>query len=494
MYQGNNPLMLMDLYELTMAQAWFDQGRKDDQACFDMFFRRVPENGGYAIMGGVEDLVKFLSNIKFSEADLAYLASTNYFNADFLDYLRHMQFTCSVYAAREGSVVFPHEPLVKVVGPIVQAQIIETMILLLVNHQSLIATKASRLRQVAGDKLVLEFGARRAQGYSAALMGARAAYIGGIDGSSCLAAGEIFNVPVGGTMAHSFVQSFSDEYAAFSAYAKSFPDNCVLLVDTYNTLASGVPNAIRVQKEVLTPLNKRLKGIRIDSGDLTWLSQEARKMLDANGMQDVQISVSNSLDEYIIRDLTIQGAQIDNFGVGERLITAKNEPVFGGVYKLSAIRANETEKWQARMKISDNLEKVTNPGNKRVLRFYDATTHKAMADLMLLQEEDLSPYMEGKEIEIFDPIQTWKRKLLSGYYVRDMLEPLLDKGQLVAQKYSLQEIRDFCKTELESLWPSIKRFENPQNYYVDLSQTLWNVKHDFLQEHTKFARNKVDNN
>lgn len=489
MYQGNNPLMLMDLYELTMAQAWFDRGCKDVEACYDMFFRRVPENGGYAIMGGVEELVKFLSNIRFETEDLDYLASTGHFHKDFLNYLRDMKFTCSVYAAREGSVVFPHEPLVKVVGPIIQAQIIETMILLLVNHQSLIATKASRLRQVAGDKTVLEFGARRAQGYSAALLGARAAYIGGIDGSSCLAAGEFFDVPVGGTMAHSFVQSFPSEYEAFAAYAASFPDDCILLVDTYNTLASGVPNAIKVQQNVLSPLNKRLKGIRIDSGDLTWLSQEARKLLDAAGMSDVKISVSNSLDEYIIRDLTIQGAKIDSFGVGERLITAKNEPVFGGVYKLAAIRLQGDDKWQPRMKISDNSEKVTNPGNKRVLRFYDGDNGKALADLLLLQEEDLSIYERGQEIEIFDPLQTWKRKWLYDYKVRDMLEPLLVKGKMVAATYTLQEIRKFCQDELNSLWPSIKRFENPQTYYVDLSQTLWNVKHDFLQEHTKLIRN-----
>lgn len=483
-YQMNR-IMLMDLYELTMAQAWFDQGLGDLEACFDVFFRKVPENGGYAIMGGIEDLVQYLQEIKFSPDNLSYLKSTNLFHDDFLNYLRDMDFTCSVYAVREGSVIFPNEPIVKVVGPIIQAQIVETMILLLVNHQSLISTKASRLRLAAGKRQVLEFGARRAQGYTAALMGARAAYIGGMDGSSCLASGEFFQVPVGGTMAHSFVQSFPTEYEAFVAYAKSFPENAVLLVDTYSVLNSGLPNAIRVHKEVLAPMGKKLKGIRIDSGDLTWLSQEARKRLDAAGLSDVKITVSNSLDEYIIRDLQMQGAMIDAYGVGERLITAHNEPVFGGVYKLSGIRRKGEPHFEPKMKISENHEKVTNPGSKTLLRFYDNETDKAMADLILLEDEDLQPYYHGQEIEIFDPIQTWKRKILHNYRVRRMLEPLMENGRVVAKSYSLQELRDFCQQEMASLWPSIKRFENPQTYYVDLSPRLWQVKHEFLEKHSK---------
>lgn len=479
----DNRIMLMDLYELTMAQAWLDQGKEDLEACFEVFFRKVPEDGGYAIMGGVEDLVNFLQETKFTEENLQYLASTGLFNSRFLDYLRHMDFRCSVYAVKEGSVVFPREPLVKVVGPIIQAQILETMILLLVNHQSLISTKASRLRLVAGKRQVLEFGARRAQGYTAALMGARAAYIGGMDGSSCLASGEFYHVPVGGTMAHSFVQSFPTEYDAFVAYADSFPDNTVLLVDTYNVLKSGVPNAILVEKNVLAPKGKHLKGIRIDSGDLTWLTQEARKMLDAAGLTDVKITVSNSLDEYIIRDLQMQDAKIDSYGVGERLITARNEPVFGGVYKLTGIRKAGEKNFTPKMKISENPEKTTNLGEKNLLRFYDLETGKAMADLILLADEDLTPYYQGEAVEIFDPVQTWKRKTLTNYRVRNMLEPLMEKGVVVAKKYSLPELREFCRQELETLWPTIKRFENPQTYYVDLSAKLWQVKDEFLRSH-----------
>lgn len=482
-YQQNR-IMLMDLYELTMAQAWFDQGLSDLEACFDVFFRKVPENGGYAIMGGVEDLVQYLQETSFTEENLTYLASTGLFHAEFLNYLRTMDFKCSVSAVREGSVVFPRETIVKVTGPIVQAQMLETMILLLVNHQSLIATKASRLRLAAGKRQILEFGARRAQGYTAALLGARAAYIGGMDGSSCLASGEFFNVPVGGTMAHSFVQSFPTEYEAFVAYAKCFPDNTVLLVDTYNVLESGLPNAIRVHKEVLAPMGKKLKGIRIDSGDLTWLSQEARKRLDAVGLTEVQITVSNALDEYIIRDLQMQDAKIDAYGVGERLITARNEPVFGGVYKLSGIKRKGEQNFEPKMKISENHEKVTNPGSKNLLRFYDKETGMAQADLMLLADEDLQNYYKGQEFEIFDPEQTWKRKTLRNYRVRNMLEPLMVEGRVVAKSYSLQEIRDFCQQEIASLWPSIKRFENPQTYYVDLSPKLWQVKHEFLEKHS----------
>lgn len=483
-YQQNR-IMLMDLYELTMAQAWFDQNLCDLEACFDVFFRKVPEDGGYAIMAGIEDLVQYLQETHFNEENLAYLASTGLFHADFLNYLRNLDFKCSVFAVREGSVVFPHEPIVKVIGPIIQAQMLETMILLLVNHQSLIATKASRLRLAAGKRRVLEFGARRAQGYTAALLGARAAYIGGIDGSSCLASGEYFNVPVGGTMAHSFVQSFPTEYEAFAAYAKCFPDNTVLLLDTYNVLESGLPNAIKVHKEVLAPMGKKLNGIRIDSGDLAWLSQETRKRLDAAGLPDVKITVSNSLDEYLIRDLQMQDAKIDAYGVGERLITARNEPVFGGVYKLAGIRKKGEKAFEPKMKISENHEKVTNPGNKNLLRFYDRETGMALADLMLLVDEPLQDYYNGQEFEIFDPVQTWKRKTLSNYRVRNMLEPLMEQGQVVAKNYSLQDTRDFCQQEVASLWPSVKRFENPQSYYVDLSPRLWQIKQAFLEKHSK---------
>ena len=382
-----------------------------------------------------------------------------------------------MWAIPEGTPIFPNEPIVKVRGPIIQAQMIETMILVTINHQSLIATKTARIVRAAKGRPVLEFGSRRAQGYDAAVLGARAAYIAGASGTSCTLCGEHFDIPTLGTMAHSWVQAFANERAAFAAYAHSFPNDTVLLVDTYNVLKSGIPNAILTAKEILIPAGHRLKGIRIDSGDLAYLTVKAREMLDEAGLEDCKITVSNALDEYIIRDLIQQGAAIDSFGVGERLITSRAEPVFGGVYKLAAIEENG--QIIPRMKFSENAVKITNPGNKAVWRLYDRSTGKAMADVITLADEhidDQLPY------EIFDPLHTWKKKTLTHFTPRQLLEPLFVQGKLVAQPRSIEEIRTACASELDRLWESLKRFENPQSYYVDLSRALWETRNDLLNQ------------
>lgn len=477
-YNGVNHTMLTDYYELTMSQAYFDQGIHEKIAYFDLFFRRVPEQGGYAVMAGVEQMVEYLENLSFTDEDIQYLRSMRHFSEDFLDYLRNMQFSCDVWAIPEGTPLFPAEPIVKVRGPLIQAQMIETMLLLTINHQSLIATKAARIVRAAGGRTVMEFGARRAQGSDASVLGARAAYIGGANGTSCTLAGRRFGVPLSGTMAHSFVQSFDSEYEAFLAYAHSFPKETVLLVDTYNTLQSGVPNAIRIHNEYLKPRGERLRGIRIDSGDLTYLTNEARKMLDAAGLEDAIIILSNSLDEFVIENLLVQGAQVDSFGVGERLITSRAEPVFGGVYKLSAVE-DEQGNILPKMKISDNVEKMTNPGSKELYRFYDRDSGMALADLVTLEGEHIQP---NEPYEIFDPVQTWKRKTLTNFTVRPLLKSVFIQGACVYEPRSLDEIRNYCRDQLGTLWDSIRRFENPQIYYVDLSQELWDLKQDILHE------------
>lgn len=475
---GRNLSMLTDYYELTMSRGYFENGLVDKIGYFDLYFRQVPEGGGYAVMAGVEQMIEYLENLKFTEENLSYLKATGDFSPEFLDYLRQFKFECDVWAIPEGTPLFPGEPIVKVRGPIIQAQMIETMLLLTINHQSLIATKTARIVRAAKGRPVMEFGARRAQGYDASVFGARAAYIGGAAGTSCTICGELFGIPLSGTMAHSFVQLFETEYEAFEAYAKAYPDKTVLLVDTYNTLKSGVPNAIKLFKEYLEPRGERLKGIRIDSGDLTYLSQEARRMLDEAGLTDCKIIVSNALDEYIIRDLLSQGAMIDSFGVGERLITSRAEPVFGGVYKLSAVE--EDGEVHPRMKVSDNIEKMTNPSNKEVWRFYERKTGKAMADVITIAGETID---ETKDYEIFDPIMTWKRKMLTDFTVRPLLEPIFKNGVCVAKRRSIEEIRNYCAEQLDSLWESVKRFENPQEYFVDLSQDLWDLKQALLKEH-----------
>lgn len=474
----NNFSMLTDFYELTMAKGYLDHGLEEQIAYFDLFFRQVPEQGGYAIMAGIEQMIDYLDDLHFTEDDIAYLRGTQTFDERFLEHLTHFAFTCDVWAIPEGTPIFPGEPLVKVRGPILQAQMIETMLLATINHQSLIATKTARIVRAAKGRPVLEFGSRRAQGYDAAVLGARAAYIAGVAGTSCTMCGQQFGLPVSGTMAHSWVQLFDSEYESFKAYAESYPGKTILLVDTYNVLKSGIPNAIRVGEEVLAPLGERLAGIRIDSGDLTYLTQEARRMLDDAGMTDCKITVSNALDEYLIRDLILQGACIDMFGVGERLITSRAEPVFGGVYKLSAIEKNG--EIIPKMKISENVGKITTPCSKETFRFYDKASGKALADVITVSGENID---ESEPYVIFDPIQTWKKKTLTHFTARKILEPIYIGGECVYQNPTMDEMRAYCAKEVESLWESVKRFENPQTYYVDLSQKLWQVRNDILHQH-----------
>lgn len=472
-----NLTMLVDFYELTMANGYLDNEVGNKTVYFDMFFRRIPDGGGYCIMSGVEQMIEYITNLKFFEEDIEYLRAQNMFSEEFLDYLKNFKFSCDIWAVPEGTPVFPGEPLVIVKGPAIQAQFIETMILLTINHQTLIATKASRICTAAKDKPVIELGSRRAQGYDGAIYGARAAIIGGCTATACTLSAEVFDIPAVGTMAHSWVQLYDTEYDAFKAWAKTYPENCILLVDTYNVLKSGIPNAIKVFNEVLKPLNIRPKGVRIDSGDITYLSKKVRKMLDDAGYEDVKITISNSLDEYIIKSVLDNGAKIDSFGVGERLITARSEPVFGGVYKLVAVE-NEG-KIVPKIKISENAEKITNPGFKQVYRIFDKNSHKAIADLIALGDEIVD---ENKSLTIFNPVYTWKRKKLHRFYVKPLLSPIFVKGELVYQNPSTLEIRDYCKEQLATLWPEVRRLENPHTYYVDLSKKLWDLKESMLTE------------
>ena len=475
-----NLTMLVDFYELTMANGYFNKGVENRIAYFDMYFRRVPDGGGYCIMAGVEQLIQYLSNLKFTSSDIDYLRSKDIFSEEFLEYLADFNFCCDVWAIPEGNPVFPNEPLVIVKGPVVQAQFVETMILLTINHQTLIATKANRICRAAEGKTVMEFGSRRAQGYDGAIYGARASIIGGCDSTACTIADKYFNVPAVGTMAHSWVQLFDTEYESFKAWAETYPDNCSLLIDTYNVLKSGLPNAIKVFDEVLKPLGKRPKGIRIDSGDITYLTKKCRKALDEAGYPDCKIIISNSLDEHIIRDVLNQGACIDSFGVGERLITAKSEPVFGGVYKLVAVEKENVI--IPKIKISENNEKITNPGFKKIYRLFDKDTNVAIADVLALSDEVID---DSKEYEIFDPIHTWKRKKITNFYVKDLLVKIFDKGKLVYTSPSVLEIKEFAKSETNKLWPEILRFENPHTYYVDLSTKLWSLKQKLLLNQSK---------
>lgn len=476
LHDSRNLTMLTDFYELTMANGYFKNGFKDTIAYFDMFFRTMPDGGGYVIMAGVEQLVDYFRNLSFSKKDIDYLRGKG-FSEDFLDYLANFRFACDVWAVPEGTPIFPGEPIVKVKGPVIQAQFVETMVLLTINHQSLIATKANRVVRAAQGRAVMEFGSRRAQGFDGAVYGARAAYIGGCAGTACTISDEMFGIPALGTMAHSWVQLFDSEYDAFKAYAEEYPDACTLLVDTYNVLHSGVPNAIKVFDEVLAPMGKRPKGIRIDSGDIAYLSRKARKMLDGAGYPDCSIVASNSLDEYIIRDMLLQGAKVDSFGVGERLITSSSSPVLGGVYKLCAVEKDG--EIIPKIKLSENVQKITTPGNKRVYRLYDRESGKAAADLITLASEtvdDSLPY------ELFDPDFTWKRKTLTNYTARELLEPLFRKGECVYKERNIEEIKSYCREQIDTLWDEVTRFENPHNYYVDLSQQLWDVKHELLRK------------
>jgi len=467
-----NNTLLTDFYELTMANGYFELGMKDEIAYFDMFFRSVPDEGGYAIVAGLEQLVEYIQDLRFTEEDIEFLRSKNCFSEGFLEYLRTMKFECDVWAVPEGTPVFPFEPLVTIRGPIIQAQLIETFLLLTINHQTLIATKANRMVRAANGRTLMEFGSRRAQGASAAVLGARAAFIGGAVGTACTIAERDYGIPALGTMAHSWVQSFDTEYEAFSKFAELYPDNCTLLVDTYDVLKSGVPTAIRVFQEK----KPKKMGIRIDSGDMTYLSREARRMLDDAGFQDCIIVASNSFDEYIIRGVVNEGACIDSFGVGERLITAKSQPVFGGVYKLAAIEKDG--EIIPKIKVSENPGKITNPGYKKLYRFFNKKNGRAIADYITLADE---PAPDGTPFEIFDPVHVWKRKLVEDYECKELQVQIFDKGELVYELPDLKSINAFCKKQIEMLWSEIKRFDNPQSYYVDLSQKLWDLKQDLLK-------------
>ena len=471
-----NLTMLTDFYELTMADGYFETGMAEDIAYFDMFFRKVPDGGGFAIMAGLEQTIDYLKNLKFTEEDIEYLRSKNMFCEEFLEYLRNFEFKCDVWAVPEGTPIFPHEPIVTVRGPVMQAQFIETMVLLTINHQSLIATKANRIVRAAKGRPVMEFGTRRAHGAEAAIFGARAAYIGGCAGTACTIADRDYGIKALGTMAHSWVQMFPDEYTAFKKYAEIYPQNCTLLVDTYNVLKSGVPAAIKVFKE----MKPESMGIRIDSGDVTYLTKKARKMLDDAGLQDCKIVVSNSLDEYIIRDVILEGACIDSFGVGERLITAKSEPVYGGVYKLAALETNG--ELIPKIKISENVEKITNPGFKGLFRLYDKTTGKARGDVITVAGETIP---EQDEYVIFDPNAVWKKTRVTNYTVRNLQVPIFKEGKCVYESPSIEEIKAYCKEQVDTLWDETLRFENPQTYYVDLSQKLWDMKNRLLEEHSE---------
>lgn len=474
---SRNLTMLTDFYEITMANGYFENGIGEKTAVFDMFFRKIPDDGGFAVMAGLEQLIDYIKGLRFSKDDIEYLRSKGIFSEEFLEYLRSFEFTCDVWAIPEGTPIFPGEPIVTVKGPCIQAQFIETMVLLTINHQSLIATKANRIVRAAEGRGVMEFGSRRAQGYDGAVLGARAAYIGGCIGTACTLSDKAYGIPALGTMAHSWIQMFDSELEAFRAYAKIYPEGCTLLVDTYNVLKEGVPNAITVFKE-LVAAGHRPAGIRIDSGDITYLSKAARKMLDDAGFDYCKIVASNSLDEYIIRDLIRQGAKIDSFGVGERLVTSKSEPVFGGVYKLAAVI--EGEEVIPKIKLSENVSKITTPHFKEPYRLYDNKTGKAIADVITLKGEEIDT---TRPYTIFDPEHPYKRKTLTDFTAKRLQEQIFRGGKCVYTCPTVETIRDYCREQLDTIWDEVKRFENPHLYYVDLSQKLWDVKNELLKQH-----------
>lgn len=479
--RAQNLTLLTDLYELTMMQGYF-KNPTDQVVVFDAFYRKNPCDGGYAIAAGLDQIIEYVRHLHFAPDDIDYLRSLNIFDADFLEYLRGFHFTGDIYAVPEGTVVFPREPLLKVIAPVMEAQLVETTILNLLNHQSLIATKASRVVYAAKGDGIMEFGLRRAQGPDAGLYGARAAMIGGCIGTSNVLTGQMFQVPVKGTHAHSWIMSFPDEYTAFKTYAELYPNACILLVDTYDVLNSGVPNAIRVFQE-MKAAGHEMKGygIRIDSGDLAYLSKQAYKMLDEAGFGDAIISASSDLDEYLIESLKSQGAKINSWGVGTNLITCQDNPAFGGVYKLAAIKNAEDEDFVPKIKLSENVEKVTNPGNKTIYRIYDKKTGKIRADLICLANETFDP---KEDMIIFDPMATWKKTKIAGgsYTLRELLVPVFQKGECVYTSPSVMEIRDICQKELNTLWDETRRFANPQEVYVDLSDKLFKIKSDLLEQ------------
>ena len=475
---GINLTMLCDFYELTMGNGYLDAGLGEKICCFDVFFRDVPDGGGFAVAAGLEQIVDYIQNLHFDAEDIAYLRSRGIFREEFLNYLSHFRFTGDVWAVPEGTPIFPREPVITVRASAIQAQLIETYLLLEFNHQSLVATKANRVCRAAEGRAVMEFGSRRAQGIAGAVVGARAAYLGGCAGTACTVSDPLYGVKALGTMAHSWVQMFPSEYDAFVAYCRSYPTNAVLLVDTYNSLKSGVPNAIRAFNEVLRPLGITSCGIRFDSGDMAYLTKQARKMLDEAGWPGCKITVSNSLDEWLITDLLRQGARIDSFGVGERLITSKSSPVFGGVYKLCAVEGENGE-LVPKIKISENVGKITNPGFKKVYRFYNRETGMAEADYICLRDETVD---DSRPLEICDPDARWKRKTMENFVARELLVPIFEKGELVYDLPSLPEIKAHCEKEVASLWPEVRRFENPHGYYVDLSEKLMALKDRLLEE------------
>ncbi len=481
MEQKLNLTMLCDFYELTMGNGYFENGYKDQITYFDLFFRRCPDGGGFAIAAGLEQIVDYIQNLHFSKEDIEYLRGRKMFSEGFLKYLEDFRFTGDIWAVPEGTPIFPQEPIITVKAPAIEAQLIETFLLLSINHQSLIATKANRVVRAAQGRTVLEFGSRRAQGADAAILGSRAAYIGGCHGTACTISDQLFGVYAGGTMAHAWVQMFDSEYEAFKTYCEIYPDNATLLVDTYDTLRSGVPNAIKAFNEVLKPRGITKCGIRLDSGDMAYLTQKARKMLDEAGWTECKISVSNSLDEYIIQDLLRQDAKIDMFGVGERLITARSEPVFGGVYKLAAVE-QEDGSILPKIKISENVGKITNPHFKKLYRFYGNDTGKAIADYLCVHDETVD---DSKDMMIFDPENTWKTKTVYNFTARELQVPIFKNGELVYKCPSLQEIREYCIEQVDTLWDEVKRFDNPHTYYVDLSQKLWDIKYNLLKHNGK---------
>ena len=476
-----NMTMLCDFYELTMGNGYFQSGYKDRITYFDVFFRTVPDNGGFAIAAGLEQAVQYIQNLHFDEEDIAYLRGRGIFCEGFLNYLRDFRFTGDIWAVPEGTPIFPREPIMTVRAPAIEAQLVETFLLLTINHQSLIPTKANRVVRAAKGRTVLEFGSRRAQGSDGAILGARAAYIGGCAGTACTISDQLYGVYAGGTMAHSWVQMFDSQYEAFKAYCEIYPDNPTLLVDTYNTLKSGVPDAIRAFNEVLKPRGLTKCGIRLDSGDMTYLTKKARKMLDEAGWESCKISVSNALDEYLIQDLLNQGACIDMFGVGERLITARSEPVFGGVYKLTAVEDADGN-ILPKIKISENVGKITNPHFKKLYRFFGNDTGKAIADYLCVYDETVD---DSKDLEIFDPSATWKRKTVYDFTAKELMVQVFRSGELVYDLPPLKDIQKYCAEQVDTLWDEVKRFDNPHTYYVDLSQKLWDIKNDLLNNKGK---------
>ena len=476
---SRNLTMLCDFYELTMANGYFLTDKKDQTVYFDVFYRNNPDGGGYAICAGLEQVIEYIEDLHFDDEDIEFLRSKGCFSEDFLKYLKTFKFNGDIWAIPEGTVVFPGEPLMTVRATAMEAQFIETYVLMMINHQSLIATKASRLARAAKGRAISEFGSRRAQGADAAMLGARAAYIGGCGATACTIVDREYGVPATGTMAHSWVQMFDTEYEAFKTYCEIYPENATLLVDTYNVLESGIPNAIKVFREVLLPRGIKKCGIRIDSGDVTYLTKKARKMLDDAGFDYCKIIVSNSMDEYIIRELIRQGAEIDAFGVGERLITAKSDPVFGGVYKLCAIEDADGA-IRPKIKISENVGKITTPHRKKIYRLRNKENGKAEADLICVYDETVD---DTQPLEIFDPEHTWKRKKMENFTATELQVPIFKDGKLVYNVPALIDVRRHCEEEIEGMWDEVRRFNNPHNYYVDLSEKLWQIKHDMIAEY-----------